>query len=709
MGAIKYVYIGIAVAMSIGLSIALMTYSNVDQSQSFTPEKDTFSNITMPSLERTQALKKFSSQDELRTFLLKVLERQNIDAERFGLRQGRAPPFPDLDASLPLLPPSELPAKASEGAVEYGSGIADFATTNVQVQNVDEPDFLKNDGRYVYILKNDKLTIIDAYPPENARVITKVGLDVQAQNLQNLFLNKDRLVIFYQSSDQDYIIEPYGYRPISIYSPKTHAVVLDISDRESPKVAKNYEVTGYYHDARMIGEHVYFITRSDIDYRHPIVPSVMESSRTVMAPDVYYFDNPDLYYTFNTIAALDVFGGKINADTFMIDSAGTIYVSEDSIYITYPEYLPYTYSTTQSKEKFFNIIVPLLLEVVQEKIKSIESSNLDADKKWSRISELLQATYNGMPEKRDKLFDEIQRAVQDYESRLLEETQRTVIHKIAVDRLALSYSSKAQVPGHVLNQFSVDEFGNKFRIATTSEFYTHKGMIMHNNVYVLDEKLNMLGKLEKIAPDERIYSARFMGDKLYLVTFRQIDPFFVIDLSTETPKVLGYLKIPGFSNYLHPYDDNHIIGIGREGTWGGVKISLFDVSEVSNPVEVGVFVIGDQATNSEVLHNHKAFLFDKSKNVLSIPIESYSYNPHTNPWRGFYVLGVDAKDGFTLKGKVDHSSSGYDYGYGSRSFYIGGVLYTVTSNLMKMNDLKDMSEINEIKFTNTGEAIKYLD
>ena len=687
------------------------------------------SNNTAPSsLESTQTLKKFSSQDELKAFLQKVAERQNAGygGHTFGgiVMDRATAPYPPANQ---LLPPSVgAPVPLSESPT-YGSAGVDFSTTNAQVYGVDEPDFLKNDGKYVYILSNDKLSIIDAYPAEGAKVILKVGLDVQGQSLQNMFLNKDRLVIFYQGQGEKYSIEEYGYIPTPIYSPTTHALVLDISDKENPKVVKNYEVSGYYNNARMIGDNVYFVVNNNVDYPVPLLPTVMESSKSIMTPDVYYFDNPEDYYTFNTVAALDIFGGEINAETFMIGSASTIYVSEDSIYITYLKNLPYPYYETHNKEKFFILIVPLLPEDVQEKIKSIENSNLDPHGKWLQISDLLQDTYNKMPkDEKDKLFDKIQKALAEYESRIAQETQKTVIHKIGMNRLALKYSAKAEVPGRLLNQFSMDEFNNMFRIATTSEFYTQQGSMLYNNVYVLDENLKIVGSLEKIAPKESIYSARFMGNRLYLVTFERLDPFFVIDLSTDTPKVLGELKMPGYSNYLHPYDEDHIIGIGKEtieNKYGGiqalgVKVALFDVSDVHNPVTVGVYTIGDQGTDSEVLWDHKALLFDKNKNVLSIPIQTNMCNSQPAKdictearfWRGFYVFGIDPRDGFTLKGKVEHSNIiDYDYVYQSRSFYIGDVLYTVAGNLMKMSDLKDMSEINHIKLGNTGEVIKYVD
>ncbi|EIJ66153.1 hypothetical protein BD31_I1622, partial [Candidatus Nitrosopumilus salaria BD31] len=266
---------------------------------------------------------------------------------------------------------------------------------------------------------------------------------------------------------------------------------------------------------------------------------------------------------------------------------------------------------------------------------------------------------------------------------------------------------------------------------TTTEYYTqYQGTVRANAVYVLDEQLNIVGELDQIAPDESVYSARFMGDRLYLVTFQQIDPFFVIDLSKDTPKILGELKIPGFSNYLHPYDNEHIIGIGRdtkeieEGRVQqlGIKIALFNVADVNNPKVIDDVVIGDSSTYSEALNEHKAFFFDKTKGIISIPITGDTKNlnedssakmiaPDYNRWSGFYVFDLDSVNGFELKGKVTHSDSDSHY-YGmnnARTFYIDDVLYTVSEGYLKMNSIDDLKGINSLKFENTGKFIGYMD
>ncbi len=307
---------------------------------------------------------------------------------------------------------------------------------------------------------------------------------------------------------------------------------------------------------------------------------------------------------------------------------------------------------------------------------------------------------------------------QFFEDGSWESEDRTIIHKLAIEGDEVVYVANGSVPGTVLNRFSMDEYNGYFRVATTT------GWMEKNQVYVLSPDLDIVGSIEDIAPGERIYSARFMGNRAYLVTFKQVDPFFVIDLSNPyNPEILGELKIPGFSNYLHPYDENHVIGIGKDtvdaGSFAwfqGVKISLFDVTDVHNPIELDKFmIIGDRGTESLALDDPHAFLFSKEKNMLVIPISLYETedddsSPNTYgyfTWEGAYVLDIST-DGIELRGRVTHDDGQSQpdeeysyYYYGSttqvkRSFYIGEVLYTVSDSLLKANDLTTLEELKKI-------------
>jgi len=312
------------------------------------------------------------------------------------------------------------------------------------------------------------------------------------------------------------------------------------------------------------------------------------------------------------------------------------------------------------------------------------------------------------------------------------ENDNTLIYRIHIDENEIGITASGDVPGYVLNQFSMDEHEGYFRIATTTGHIAKslEEASSRNHVYVLDMNLDIVGKLEDLAPGETIYSARFMGERCYLVTFRKVDPLFVIDLEDpRNPIVLGQLKITGYSDYLHPYDENHIIGIGKEteaadegdfAWYQGVKISLFDVSDVENPKEIDKYEIGDRGSDSPILTDHKALLFDKSKNLLVIPvlvaeIDEEKYPTKVPPnlhgdfvWQGAYVFNLSLDEGLVLKGRITHLEDDNDlmksgYYFSSpysvkRSLYIDNVLYTISDKKIKMNSLENLEEINEVKF-----------
>jgi inhibitor of cysteine peptidase len=316
--------------------------------------------------------------------------------------------------------------------------------------------------------------------------------------------------------------------------------------------------------------------------------------------------------------------------------------------------------------------------------------------------------------------------------------ETTILHKISIQTGGISYVAQGEVPGHILNQFSMDEYNGFFRIATTvgSNWWFTQSQTS-NNVYILNDDLERVGQIENIAPGESIYAARFMGSRTYLVTFVQVDPLFTLDLSDPyNPKILGELKIPGYSNYLHPYDENHIIGIGKEvdetvATFTaiqGLKIALFDVSDFENPKEIAKVVIGDRGTDSPALYDHKAFLFDREKELLVIPVSLYEITQEVKDryvesqgrellygeftFQGAYVYRLSLEEGFEFQGRITHQNEeqmqhpdDYYWYWGlsntdiTRTLYIGDVLYTISDSMIKMNNLGDLREITSISLS----------
>jgi len=302
----------------------------------------------------------------------------------------------------------------------------------------------------------------------------------------------------------------------------------------------------------------------------------------------------------------------------------------------------------------------------------------------------------------------------------------TVIHKFAADDGELVFVGSGTAPGSVLNQFSMDEHKGHLRIATTKQDYG-KGWTKYNCLYIFDGSMKIVGKIEDIAPGEQIYSARFMGERGYMVTFKQVDPLFAIDLSDPAnPVVMGALKIPGYSNYLHPYDENHLIGFGKDTVldaygnafYTSMKISLFDVSDITNPIELFVETIGDRGTESVLLQNHKALLFSKEKNLLAFPVTVFeskekavdgkapSYG--TFKFAGAYIYEIDLKKGFNLRGKISHLSSndmlkssewGSDGGaYIERLLTIKNTLYAASNRKLSSHNLDTLNTIGEFYF-----------
>ena len=712
------VSIFVAVILSVVVtSIFFIVLESNDSGNEITPFESNETKISNSEFSPSSEIKKINSEMELKEIISTSSNNQNFFVEPRMIRTAIFEESMVMDSVQSLPTPSAMTENSKIQGNEY-------STTNNQVTGVDEPDFIKNDSKYIYIVSGNTITIIDGYPGESAKVILKTAIDVEYQYIENMFLNNNRLVIFYNDQSNEEIIPEFDFMPRPTYQPITHVMIIDISDKQNLKILKDYSIDGNFSQARMIGDNVYFVTNSYIDFQFPRFPVIFENSKKIMNPDAFYFENSEEMTNFNTITALNIIDYTINSETFLSGYSGTFYVSEKNFYITYQQNIPYRFYQDLAKEKFFEVILPFFSNEIQAQINVIYENDKTDSEKWAEISEIIESQYDKMnKQEKEELFKKINLEISKFDARVQQEFNKTIIHKISIDGTNLKYVAKGSVPGRLLNQFSLDENKDKLRVATTLEYYLdNQGMTRTNGIYNLDKNLELVGSLENVAKDESIFSARFMGDRLYLVTFQQIDPFFVIDLSSDTPKILGELKIPGFSNYLHPFDENTIIGLGRDTKISednrveqlGIKIALYDVQDVNNPQEVSKFVIGDSSSYSEATYNHKAFFFDKTRNVISIPISedikstSSGFAPNYQRWNGFYIFSIDKN--IELKGTIEHSdnSQGY-YGFSnSRTFFIDETLYTVSNSKLKINNIEDLVPLNEIQLENSGRLINYI-
>ncbi len=646
-------------------------------------------------------LKKFNSTDEIRTYLKENTAKASEAG--YGVTNGVMRTTAESSMTVPAAQGTGKSISDAGGL----SGAPDYSTTTVQVAGVDEPDFVKNDGRYIYIISGNRLLIVDAYPAETAQIISETEID---DTVQEIFVTGDRLVLFTTGASEysgrtapagasmEKVSMPYYYGGNTI----TSATLYDIADRKNPKVLKDFSIDGNYVDARMIDGMVYLLTRENLySYDNIVVPVVRESGRVIAEPGVYYFDNPETSYVFSTVTSFDTASGsEKDAKTFLLGSGNILYVSTDAMYVSYQRWHP-VYRT------YTGDVVPVAA------VKAEDASGSAASVASAGI------TYEEFNKLSESGKQEVVAALKDPEStawkREADQTT-TVIHKIAIDKGNIAYIAFGEVPGYLKNQFSMDEYGGNLRVATTSNVYTRTGSYEYNNVFVLDSGMKTVGSLTHIAEQEKIYATRFIGDRLYMVTFKRIDPFFVIDLADPAkPAILGKLKIPGYSDYLYPYDKNTIIGVGKEtatNDWGGVstrgvKLALFDVTDVDNPKQIDKVEIGIAGTDSAALYDHKAFLFDKGKNLLVLPIRQVASGDEKvtsgsgsgqQIWYGAYVFGVTPQTGFVLRGTVEHgTASGGSYWYGSsanevkRSLYIGNDLYTISTAKIVASDLTNIN------------------
>jgi len=595
-----------------------------------------------------------------------------------------------------------------------------YSQTNVQVEGVDEADTVKTDGEYIYKIANQRLVVAKAYPPEEMKVISTLSFD-QAEIPAEIYVDKQHLVVILHQNSYGLRVAPVGeietgvsnkrsILPIAPLENSVKVAVYDLGDKANLRLIREIEIDGGYISSRKIDNNLYLVNNKyipihilkeqneDEDQTEQLTPPAYTDSadggkiHQINYQDIAYFPgSPEAnYLIIASIHLADMTDKKTEVKTYL-GSGQNIYSSLNALYVAVPEY---KYKNTQP------------LTEPEAKREGIQPSILP------------------MPI-----------------------AENTSIYKFSLNAGSTEYQGKGSVPGRIINQFSMDEHQGYFRIATTQEAYSPDATSMHNNIFILDSGMQVTGKIENIAPEERIYSVRFLGDKGYMVTFKTVDPLFVLDLKNPyDPQILGELKIPGYSNYLHPYDENHIIGFGKEtieveqphwsgqGTvknayYLGMKIALFDVSDVNHPKEKYKIEIGDRGTDSELFWNHKALLFSKEKNLMAFPVTVCEIEPTTvdkqdemvrkDPrlaygvpvFQGELLYHVSSERGFELKGQITHQPQGkitdlqrtgqYDYNRDiSRSLYIQDILYTISNGYIKAHDLISLDEIGGIQILN---------
>lgn len=633
-------------------------------------------------------INKFSSDEELSSFLMNHQTQLGTFTSGLETRlMSSSVTMETMDGSAPMM--NEM------------SSTKDFSETNVQVQGIDEADIIKTDGDYIYIVENHNFFIVEVKEHENAKIIYST---TYKNRPETIFINNDKLMIMGYVNDMDFLRE-LEYSPSRGLS---YLSIYDISDKENPNLIKDFKFDGRIFQSRMKDNNIYVITNTFNNFRHPR-PILMDGPNILPIQDIFYFNVPYNNPNFVNIYSINIDNFNHESKSILMDRLETLYMSNNNIYLSQTEYIN-EYELRQKIVK--DLIMPKLTLSDRDRINRInliDNDILSNYEKEMKIMEIIYSYVYMLNEKEQIEYEEtLERKLKDKLSEY-EYFQYSIINKININNGKINVQTTGKIPGRILNQFAMDEYNNVLRVATTVDArwdsFSRDRSKSINHVYTLDQQLNIMDKIDNLAEDERIYSTRFVGDKLYMVTFREVDPFFVIDLSNPNDiKDLGELKIPGFSRYLHPYDENTIIGLGQEasetGRILGLKISLFDVSDVHNPREITQFIAEGQHSSSTAEFEHKAFLFSRERNLLVIPVNSYNWRSPENNYAGAFVFNI-TKDEIKLRGLIDHSKGEYSQGV-ERSLYIDNVLYTKSFGLLRSNSLTDLSSIRNITLERSG-------
>ena len=557
----------------------------------------------------------------------------------------------------PALGMDGIPEAEEENAVNTAGGGSpyddssaekDYSDTNNQVEGVQEADIIKTDGEYIYAAVDGDVYLLrenGGNPEILSKIEKKAGTELDEKDgaheaeeyVNNIYVTETRLVLMKYTVDystyEDAVAEDVAIAGCYVGQGTYTAAVYDIADRSHPVLLNELGQSGTLISSRMVGDILYLV------YSYYVPGEIDETDPSTYVPALYLGD-----------AKTDVAAG----DIMLLGKPGAA------------QYLTVSSIDVGSPAEFLDT-----------------QSILGCGSDIYCNSETLVVALTTMEETNDVSKD------------------KTELFRFSLKDGAVTMESQGSVPGYVLNQFSMDEYNGYFRIVTTENVthYFNEGGIAsaeqektRNHLFVLDESMNIVGSIEDLARGESIYSARFMGDTGYFVTYRQVDPLFTVDLSTPSePKILSELKVPGFSNYLHPFGDGLLLGFGQNsdeesGEIQGLKLSMFDTSDPAAVAEKHSELLGEKYMWSNAIGNHKAILVDSEKNLIGFPAENeymlYSYSPES----GFQKIAQ-----LTLE-----ADGPGDMDYDLRGFYVDDVFYLYSPSGLAAFSMEDFSRISTL-------------
>ena len=636
---------------------------------SYQSPNDALASLTQAGMKLESA----SDYDDLLVRLTAMRDRSNEKANGF-LTPGMAFSARGTGAAADMTAPEaeadtgggdfkmisdDVAAPIAETVPQEGDAQKEHSGTNTQVAQVDEADIVKTDGDYIYVLSpsQSKLFVVSTDGAEMA-VTSSFSFENKEENVytytNNMYVYGDRLFVIMNydrygvaRTDKDGASTKMAEVVLDNES-RTQVLTFDISDRSDIKKLSEMSQSGYYSDSRLTDGFLYLVSNyyvyqewiegAPITYC-PTLRSGTGAVNFIPAADI-------LLYEQGTDSSYTVIGSIDCATGTAYDSAKALYGVSGSIYCDGSNLL----------------------------ISSYAYENGESEQQWDEKGPYIDR-FGG---------------------------SATNVVLFGLNKGTITQKAAAKIPGNLLNQFSMDAYNGYFRFVVTRNNHSQRiytegidtygdyNSTRDNALYVLDGKLNMVGKLEELGKNETVQSVRFSGDIAYFVTFLRTDPLFTVDLSdAANPKVLSELKIPGFSAYLHMYGEGLMVGIGYDadeetGRTTGVKLSMFDVRDKADVREAHIEKL--KADWTTVDGNHKAALIVPEKNLIAFPADGC-----------YYVYGYDAQEGFSQKGKIQVNTDKYYYMQNTRGLYIDSVFYVADENAVIALDLESMEKLATLK------------
>ncbi len=508
----------------------------------------------------------------------------------------------------------------------------DFSTTTEQVEGVSEADIVKTDGKYIYYIKGTTFSIFKA-DGENSALVSQTELSRECTtDYGDMFLKDDRVIIL---------------QPDQVGKSVVSLLIYDVSDPINPKKVNEVCQDGWYNTSRMVGDYIYIVSNchinlENIDKDDPttFVPTTEANGvcEPVPADSIYRYEEDEYTNQYTVIGAFNYKDGVLNDTASLLGGTDNVYCSQGNIILANRRY----------------------------------KNDNDIEGSYS-------VNYN-------------------------------VVSRLEISKGKIEYKVSGEVDGEIENQFFIDEHNGYFRFVTTATIATQTKQRFDNTnseivsyssetsarLTVLDSTLKKVGEINDLAKGERVYSVRFMGDIAYFVTFRQTDPLFSADLSDPTsPKILGELKIPGFSEYMYPYGDDLLLGFGMDadevtGRTTCLKLSMFDITDPTNVTEQNKTLL-DKYSYSPALYNHKAMLVQPEKNLIGFAATDDFNN---SKYMIYKYTGSSFERTAVLTVETDYKYAMDDV----RGLFVGNAFYVISKDALQIFDMNTFLQIGIVEF-----------